>query len=140
MQENAFPSRMPKGNTGKPPGPKVARYRAGYIPAHAKDLVSESEAALENRKELSLGRLPEQLRMADERRSGRRPASSRWEEGEEESRPQPPNDRTSPARQPEEDEEVHIRTRSLVTPQLLGDGDDDDSTWHTFIGRANPAE
>ena len=110
---------------------KVTRYRAGFLPTHAKDQVDESEAALENKKSLSFGPRRDELSKAkhDQPRGRGHPRAAR-------DSPSPPRQRSRSDREkqtnsspadPTEDDEVHIPRRNRVTPQLL-DVDNDDST------------
>ena len=74
---------------------------------------------LEHKKVLSLGRLPKE-------RSP--PRETRRHRSEREKEPEKPIENVTVEKAEEEEEVVQIRTRSLVTPQLLDlDDEDDDS-------------
>lgn len=96
---------------------KVSRYRAGYIPTHAKGLLDEKDAALEHKKVLSLGALPNREKKENNNKDTR---SRKLDKDHSLKREENKYDN--------EEEEVKIRARSLVTPQVL-DIEDDDSLY-----------
>jgi len=95
------------GRTSDAKVARVSRYRAGYIPTHAKDLIEDKDAELEHKRVLSIGAIPTPKPKAEPQRE----KTHREEKVEESSS--------------DNEEVVQIRARSLVTPQLLDIEDDD---------------